>query len=232
MLEDISSALSSLYDMQDYLSMTTLTMTAAHSALLQTKQVPLYFLQQNGGLQSLNFTLNEAVLQLASAIFTVSHYQPREFTEKDEDVFFVMYNSFNDLLLAMLQSSKLYVTELLERANQKNTLLLILFVSSLVTMCLSIPILIPAVGSVNKTKDQVLSLFFEIPESFVAMMGLRCETFLASLNSSEHEKDEDMGSKDETSTANEVVTAELYGSSKQVQKQPRRQSSMGQTFLV
>lgn len=133
-----------------------------------------------------------------------------------------MYNSFNDLLLAMLQSSRLYVSELLDRASQKNTLLLILFVSSLVTMCLSIPILIPAVGSVNKTKDQVLSLFFEIPDNFITMLGLRCETFLASLSSSEHEKEEDVGSNDDTSTVNEVISAELYAASKQTQKQARR----------
>lgn len=153
MLEDISAALSSLYDLQDFMGMSTLTTDSAHSSLLQTKQVPLYFLQQNGVLQSLNFTLNEAVLQLASAIFTVSHYQPREFTDRDEDVFFVMYNSFNDLLMAMLESSRMYVSELLDRASQKNTLLLILFVASLVTTCLSIPVLIPTIGSVNKTKD-------------------------------------------------------------------------------
>lgn len=74
MLDDISTALSSLYDLQDYLSMSTLPMSSTHTTLLQTKLVPLYFLQQNGVLQTLNFTLNEAVLQLASAIFTVSHY--------------------------------------------------------------------------------------------------------------------------------------------------------------
>jgi len=212
--------------------MSTLTMDSAHSSLLQTKQVPLYFLQQNGVLQSLNFTLNEAVLQLASAIFTVSHYQPREFTDRDDDVFFVMYNSFNDLLIAMLESSRMYVSELLDRVSQKNTLLLILFVASLVITCLSIPVLIPAIGSVNKTKDQVLSLFFEIPETFVAMLGIRCETFLASLNTQEADKEEEVASNDETSTVNEAVNAELYGSRKQGQKQARRQSSMGQTFLA
>lgn len=78
----------------------------------------------------------------------------------------------------------------------------------------------------------MLSLFFEIPETYVAMLGLRCETFLASLNNQEPDKEEEVASSDETSTVNEAVNAELYGSSKQGQKQARRQSSMGQTFLA
>jgi hypothetical protein len=42
------------------------------------------------------------------------------------------------------------------------------------------PILFPAVNSVNKTKERVLTLFVEIPNSYLLELGLRCETFLNS----------------------------------------------------
>lgn len=35
-----------------------------------------------------------------------------DFTEANEDVFFLMYNSFNDFYLGLLKSSQLYVREL------------------------------------------------------------------------------------------------------------------------
>ena len=210
--------------------MSTLSTLPAHQSLLATKIVPLYFIQQNRQLTTLNFTLTEAILQFSSAVFTVSHTLLGEFTDTEENVFFVVYNSFNDLFMAMLESSAFYVQELLERASQKNTLLLILFISSLVTVCLSIPILIPAVGSVNKTKDKVLSLFFEIPSNYVIQLETHCEAFLASLHA-DTEKEEDRRSVENNSTAAEEANAELYVLSKEVPKQPRRQSSMGQTFI-
>jgi hypothetical protein len=77
--------------------------------LLATKTVPLYFIQQNRQLTTLNFTLTEALLQFSSAVFTVSHTLLGEFTDTEENVFFVVYNSFNDLFMAMLESSAFYV---------------------------------------------------------------------------------------------------------------------------
>jgi hypothetical protein len=91
-----------------------------------------------------------------------------------------MFNSFNGFLNAMLKSSEYYEEELYDRSSQKNNLLLILFLSSLGTVCLSLPILFPAVNSVNKTKEKVLALFIEIPNGYLAELCTRCETFLNS----------------------------------------------------
>ena len=75
--------------------------------------------------------------------------------------------------------------ELYSRSSEKNDLLLTLFIISVVIIVLSMPILFPAVNSVNKSKDRVLALFIEIPNNFITELGTRCEIFLSSLYSEE-----------------------------------------------
>lgn len=145
--------------------------------------VPMYYIEANNYLQIINFTLTEAVLQMSSAIFTVSHLKSGQYLEDDEDIFFVMYNSFNNFLQALFQSSGYYEQELYDRANQKNNILLILFLCSIGTVLLSIPILIPAIYSVNQAKDKVLALFVDIPSSYIIELGLKSESFFSSLYS-------------------------------------------------
>ena len=120
----------------------------------------------------INFTLTESVLQLSSAIFTVRHLPFDRFLESQEDIFFVTYNSFNDFLSALEISSRYLEDELYTRSSEKNDLLLTLFISSLVIIVLSIPILFPAVNSVNKSKDRVLALFIEIPNNLVTFFHI------------------------------------------------------------
>ena len=85
-----------------------------------TKSVRLFFRENDETLKTLKFSLNEAVLQMASAIFTVRHLELEEFTEEHDDIFFVTYNVFNDFLEALRVSSKYYVEELYTRVKEKN----------------------------------------------------------------------------------------------------------------
>lgn len=63
--------------------------------MVNNKVVPLFFKESQNGLKVINFTLTESVLQLSSAIFTVRHLANNLFTEDQEDISFVLYNSFN-----------------------------------------------------------------------------------------------------------------------------------------
>lgn len=148
--------------------------------MVEQKIVPLQFKESATGSKVINFTLTESVLQMSSAIFTVRHLETAKFNETQEDIYFVMYNSFNGFLLSMLKSSDYYEQELYDRSSQKNNLLLILFLASIGTVCLSMPILFPAVNSVSKTKERVLTLFVEIPNGYLTELSSRCEAFLNS----------------------------------------------------
>jgi len=61
--------------------------------------VSLYF-KQDTGTKMLKFSLTESILQMSSTIFTVSNIPLAQFNESNEDVFFLIYNSFNDFMLS------------------------------------------------------------------------------------------------------------------------------------
>jgi hypothetical protein len=74
----------------------------------------------------------------------------KQFTESSEDVFFLMYNAFNELHMKMLLSSNLYVTELSDRSKQKDEIAMILLILSICSLFLVVLVLFPVVASVNR----------------------------------------------------------------------------------
>ena len=74
MLEDMDVALDSLYTLQNAISLSRMDQTS------QDKSVSLHFLTQEDTLKTLKFSLSEAVLQVASAVFTVKHFNLTQFS--------------------------------------------------------------------------------------------------------------------------------------------------------
>ena len=105
----------------------------------------------------------------------------KDYVESNEDIFFLMYNSFNDLLGDLKTSSSLYVTELLDRSLNSDEISLILFILSILVLVIVVVALIPVVASVNRQKDKVLSLFCEIEDSRIRKMSGRCEKFIGKI---------------------------------------------------
>ena len=75
----------------------------------------------------------------------------------------------------------IFVKELTKRTTSKQGtflgLLLLSFIAILIAMCILFPVLI----KVNKTREEVLSLFLDIPEKTVKSLYQKAETFLSSL---------------------------------------------------
>jgi hypothetical protein len=59
---DIEDALNNLYDLQNTISLSSLTMSASQHKLVDTKMVNLYFRDHGETLKTLKFSLTEAVL--------------------------------------------------------------------------------------------------------------------------------------------------------------------------
>jgi len=136
---------------------------------------------------------------MQSYIFTVANLNLTSFSEQtNEDVFFLMYNAFNDFYQALLTASNLYVAELSDRSSQNLEITLILFILSIAALLVVVLILFPVVRSVNRQKDKVLSLFCEIGDSNVRLLSLRCEKFINKLQTTEENaNDNDMDSNEE-----------------------------------
>jgi hypothetical protein len=88
-----------------------------HDQLLNNKTVMLYFKENQFGMRGIQFSLTESILQLSSTIFTLSNMALSSFSETNEDVFFLMYNSFNEFLIGIRASSQFYLKEMNERTD-------------------------------------------------------------------------------------------------------------------
>jgi hypothetical protein len=100
-------------------------------------------------MKELQFSLTESILQISSTIFTVSNMALSNFTDTNQDVFFLLYNSFNDFYQGLELSSTYYVQELHDRASQRSEVELVLFILAIVALVVCLIVLIPVVHSVN-----------------------------------------------------------------------------------
>eukprot|EP01017_Pseudomicrothorax_dubius_P025798 TRINITY_DN2823_c0_g1_i4.p1 TRINITY_DN2823_c0_g1~~TRINITY_DN2823_c0_g1_i4.p1 ORF type:complete len:594 (-),score=139.09 TRINITY_DN2823_c0_g1_i4:141-1922(-) len=184
----IALSLNEVQNTQRTLQLSSMDIFDEHSRLLNTKSVPIYILQ-GGTITSQEFTLYEATQQIISKAFNVRNANLSNITWTNSDVHFVEYNLFNDFYTALRKSSDYYVLELVNRSTQKKNVFLILLIVSAVALVLTVIVLFPVLHSVNKTKEEVLSLFLDIPEKTVKGLYTRCENFISTLQVGE---DEDM----------------------------------------
>ena len=73
----------------------------------------------------------------------------QDFNETNEDVFFLMYNSFNEFYMGLEKSSQLYVRELHDRSTDKTEVSLVFFVLSITAEAICLLVLFPVVHTVN-----------------------------------------------------------------------------------
>lgn len=70
----------------------------------------MYFKDSRAETQkTIKFNLNEAILQIASAVFTIKNMNFTMFTENQEDIYFVTQNAYADFYEALENSSNMYV---------------------------------------------------------------------------------------------------------------------------
>jgi len=101
-------------------------------------------------MKALQFSLTESILQISSTIFTISNMKLSDFNETNEDVFFLMYNSFNEFYIGLEKSSQIYVKELEDRSKSKTEVSLVFFILSIAAEVFCLLILFPVVHSVNQ----------------------------------------------------------------------------------
>jgi hypothetical protein len=114
---EFQSSLNLIYQIQNEINLNSLPVSSDHDQLLNNKSVTLFFKENASGSRALQFSLTESILQISSTVFTISNMAINDFSETNEDIFFMMYNSFNDFYISLVKSSQLYVKELVDRAS-------------------------------------------------------------------------------------------------------------------
>jgi len=144
------------------------------------------------------------------------------FIDTNEDVFFLMYNSFNEFYMALQRSSQFFVDEQLERTQESTETCTLLFSLAAAFIGLSFFSVIPVVDSVNKTKDKVLYTFCEIENQAIKVLAFRCERFINNLQAEEANEDIESSEDLENRIIEEEADSDQYsllsGSGKRMKK--------------
>ncbi|HEY9756338.1 MAG TPA: PAS domain S-box protein, partial [Oculatellaceae cyanobacterium] len=182
--KNISTALNEYYDVQNKITLSTLSLSSENERLYTDKCVSLNYKNSTQQQSTIKlYTLTEAIQQLASEVFTIQSFtSSSNYAVGNDDVDFVLYNAFADLYDKMVQSADLFVRDLKDRGNDKQIIVYCLYAAALFICVLSVAFLFPVVASVSRTRLDVLSLFFDIPQNSVKVLEKKCEKFVARSN--------------------------------------------------
>lgn len=174
--EKISTALAEIYREQNKLTLSKTRMSDSQRTLLNNKVVSLEF-KSSSGKKSAYYTLTEAILQIASSVFTITNLNSENYTLANDDIEFVQYNLFKDVYSKTMDSSSYYLEDAKSRLKYRKTIILIMFIISLVLLVASIPVLFPGISNVQNIRTQVLSLFLGIPLTEVRGLIKNCKKY-------------------------------------------------------
>jgi len=186
--DDLSTALDSAKSLKEELEQSTDSLSTAHLALLNDAGITLT--SQDGSTTKKGLT--QATEEIISRALDIASLSLTSITPNNSDYYYVNYNLLNDYYAALRQDTEYYALELSDKVDERGGSFLVLLVVSIVTLVLALLILFPILFQVNKTREEVLSLFLDIPEKTVKGLYNKCETFISNLQVGE---DEDMVSE-------------------------------------
>ncbi|CAD8112154.1 unnamed protein product [Paramecium primaurelia] len=131
------------------------------------------------------FDLSESIQQLLSKSLIIRDKPIQDIRLNDIDVNFVLFNSLNSLVFQLRAFSTLYANELrIKSENNKDTFLLILSISA-AALGVGLFIMLIAIVSVNKTIEEILVIFIDIPDKMIKYLFNRAENFISNLQMGE-----------------------------------------------
>ena len=125
--------------------------------------------------------MRNAIAKFISKAYNIFHAPYGSLTSNNTSVFFIMYNSYNDLYIALLLSAEFYVKEVIDLAQSKDQIMLLLLIASSVLLIGSIAFMFPVIQNVNDSREKILLLFLDIPKKTAKTLTNKCEKFLTSL---------------------------------------------------
>lgn len=185
----ISEATVKVKSLVDTLQLNTLPLSDEHNILLQTNSVAMQLLVTGSQTSTTMFNLDQATLQVISRALNIINSNLTSLTDSNTDLYFVLYNNFNDFYIGLRRSSELYTIELVDRTISKQHIFLILLLVSAGALVVALIVFFPVLQRVSKSREEVLRLFLDIPEKTVKGLYSKCENFISNLQVGE---DDDM----------------------------------------
>jgi hypothetical protein len=219
----IINLLGRYYQLQNYISLSGHSFSTEYKKLYTEKVVTLYY-KGPGTMEYITktYTLTEAIQQLASEVFTIHSFQNiANYYIGNDDIDFVLYNSFNDLYTKMCIFANLFIKELKDKEGSKKMSIYILYAFELAACFGSIFFLFPMVSGVSNTRLSVLCLFFDIPQNNVHILEKKAEKFVSKSN--DEVVDDILSNEGETLTGGElVINANEAGEASRTERQKKK----------
>jgi len=131
--------------------------------------------------------LTQALESLISTGYQLDSKDLSDLTQTDSDLYFFVFNSLNNLGLALKKNSEYYAMELNERITSKDGTFLLLLIASILTILITMVFLYPIFFTIEKLRNEILCLFLDIPNRTVKSLYSKCETFLSNLQIGEED---------------------------------------------
>ncbi|CAD8203560.1 unnamed protein product [Paramecium pentaurelia] len=134
------------------------------------------------------YDIMEATQQIVSKALNVRDKALKNIVFEDDDVGFIIYNLLNDLVFQLRNSSNLYAVGLTNKTTEKKETFLIILGISAGALGFGLMLLTIITLSVNKTQEEILSMFLDIPDKTVKYLYNKSENFISNLQIGEEEE--------------------------------------------
>jgi len=174
---ELLTALNSARVLKEQLEQETESLSSDHLNFLNKPTISL--------LAADNTTTNTGFKQATEEIFSralnIYSMDISKITVDNADYFFITHNMLNNYSLALQRDAEYYSIELTKSVEGRDGIFLIFLVVSIAALGFTLLISFPILFQVNKNREEVLSLFLDIPEKTVKNLSNKCEIFISNL---------------------------------------------------
>lgn len=153
--------------------------SSLHS-LAHSSDVPMYFKDNNA---YFSFDLNEATEQIITKAYYIKNMPLANITFDRSEVYFVIYNSMNDYNIIQ---NNLYKNEIqyIQDVNDNISSIAIIFLTTSISLIFALSMMNTIFfQKAYKIKEQILTVFLDIPQKTAKFLYSKCENFLVNISS-------------------------------------------------
>ena len=174
---ELLEAFNSARSLKQQLEQQTATLSTAHLDLLNDPTISL--LSMDGTITQKG--LSQATEEIISRAMNLYSTDIANITTTNDDYFFITHNMLNNYYLGLELDAQYYSLELSKNVEGKSGIFLIFMMISIAALGFTLLISFPILFQVNKNREEILSLFLDIPEKTVKNLSNKCEIFISNL---------------------------------------------------
>ena len=148
--------------------------------IASNKIVPMYFRENN---DYSHYDLNQASEQIITKAYYIRNMPLEEITYARSEVYFVLYNSMNDYFLTLKNNFSSLMSDIASMNEQIFNVAVIFLATSISIICSLSFMNTFFFQKAYKIKEQILSVFLDIPQKTAKFLYSKCENFLVNISS-------------------------------------------------